>query len=387
MKLNYFFISCFFIIAINVLQAQTYNSYHNTIASGCSQSTINTNLQEYVAFGVKNVGSTAIQNSLDWLKAKYQSYGYTDIVEQTFTASGQQTKNLIITKQGLTYPNTYVIVDGHYDSINGVGANDNGSGTVALLEMAKQMASVPTAYSIKFIHFSAEEIGLIGSQYYVDNTVIPQNLDIKLVLNIDEIGGINGMTNDTIVCERDTGSPASNNAQSSVVTNQLATCIGLYSTLNTEISYAYASDYMTFENNGEIITGLFEKNESPYRHTPNDIIANMDIPYLYEITKGATGALAFFAEADQALSTNEKDFSSLDIYPIPADKELTVYFGKTTNKVTLSMFDINGKNVFNQFYDTIETLVTINTNQLQSGIYILNIDADGKKKTKKVQIK
>ncbi|MFD0962510.1 M20/M25/M40 family metallo-hydrolase [Pseudofulvibacter geojedonensis] len=387
MKLHYLiFMYLTSLIGIST-QAQTYNAYHNTIASGCSQSSVDTNLQEYVNFGIKSVGSTAIQNSLDWLKAKYQSYGYTDIVEQEFTASGQQTKNLIITKQGSTYPNTYVIVDAHYDSINGVGANDNGSGTVALLEMAKQMANIPTAYSIKFIHFSAEEIGLIGSQYYVDNTVIPQNMDIKLVLNIDEIGGINGQTNDTIVCERDTGNPSSNNAQSSVVTNQLATCIGFYSTLNTEISYAYSSDYMTFENNGEIITGLFEKNQTPYRHTPNDIIANMDTVYVYEVIKGATGALAFFAEADQALSTNSEVFSNLDVYPIPADKKITVYFGKTVNEVRVSIFDINGKTVFNKFYSNIENSKTINTEKLQSGIYVMTIDIDGIKKNQKIQIK
>lgn len=384
MKLNYFLITLF--ISILTSYGQTYDTYHASIVSGCTQNSIDTNLQEYVNFGVKNVGSTAIQNSLDWLKAKYQSYGYTDIVEQTFTYGGQQTKNLIVTKQGITYPNTYVIVDGHYDSINGVGANDNGSGTVLLLEMAKQFINVPTAYSIKFIHFSAEEVGLVGSQYYVDNTVIPQSMDIKLVFNIDEVGGVNGLTNDTIVCERDTGNPSSNNAQSNIVTNELATCIGLYSNLNTEISYAYASDYMTFENNGEIITGLFEKNESPYRHTSSDTIANMDLGYLFEVTKGATGALAFFAEANQALSTPDSTYQNLEIYPIPASKNLFINLG-VQNKVTLNLFDINGKVVFNQFYESVEEVLNIPVQQFNTGVYILSIDIDGKKKNKKIQIK
>ena len=58
------------------------------------------------------------------------------------------------------------------------------------------------------------------------------------------------------------------------MTNELATCIALYSSLNTEISYAYSSDYIPFENNGEIITGLYEKNVTPHSHSSTDIIAN-----------------------------------------------------------------------------------------------------------------
>src|SRR5690606_32259416 len=179
------------------------------------------------------------------------------------------------------------------------GTNDNGSGTVLIMELARLLATVPTEYSIKFIHFSGEEDGLVGSNYYVNNTVIPQNLDIKLVLNIDEVGGVNGMTNNTIVCERDqSNTPSTNNAASNTATNQLATCIELYSNLNTEISYAYASDYIPFEDNNEIITGLYEYNETPYAHGPNDVLANMDTNYLYEVTKGTLGAALFFAEVD-----------------------------------------------------------------------------------------
>ncbi len=71
------------------------------------------------------------------------------------------------------------------------------------MELARLMKDLNTEYSIKFIHFSGEEDGLIGSQYYVNNTVIPENLDISLVLNLDQIGGVNGMNNNTITCERD----------------------------------------------------------------------------------------------------------------------------------------------------------------------------------------
>src|SRR5690606_30261960 len=144
--------------------------------------------------------------------------------------------NIIVTKTGTLYPDQFVIIDGHYDTINGPGVNDNGSGTSIILEIARILKDVPTEYSIKFIHFTAEELGLIGSYHYVQEVAVPQNLNIKLVLNIDQVGGVAGETNHTITCERDEDGPNSNNNASDIATTQLANLIGLYSDLNTEFS-------------------------------------------------------------------------------------------------------------------------------------------------------
>ena len=75
-----------------------------------------------------------------------------------------------------------------------------------ILEMARVMQNVPTDYSVKFINFTGEEEGLNGSQHFVDAVVNATNpkMDIKLVFNIDEVGGVAGLTNNTITCERDT---------------------------------------------------------------------------------------------------------------------------------------------------------------------------------------
>lgn len=111
---------------------QTYIQAYQDVVDQCSQSNITTNLTEFEALGVKRRGTTALQNTLNWLKAEYLSYGYTasQMVEDSYTYSGSSAvcKNLIVTKVGTLYPNTYVIVCGHYDSITGTGTNDNGSG-------------------------------------------------------------------------------------------------------------------------------------------------------------------------------------------------------------------------------------------------------------------
>lgn len=280
------------------VKAQSYDSFYGSVVANSSADTILAYLTHFESLGVKELGTAAQTNTKNWILDKYDQYGYTDVTIDNYSYFGQNTANIIVKKQGCLYPDTYVIVDGHYDTKTGTGTNDNGSGTAIILEMARLLADVKTNYSILFIHFSGEEDGLKGSQHYVTNTVIPTNMDIKLVLNLDEVGGMSTMTNNTIVCERDEDMvPSGNNAASAIVTNQLATCVGLYSSLNTEISYAYASDYVPFENNGEIITGLYEKNESPYPHTANDFLVNMDPVYVYEVGKGATGAVMFFAEA------------------------------------------------------------------------------------------
>ena len=338
------------LVCFSTSNAQTYNAYYGGIVANVSSNNVLNDLTTFENFGIKELGTTALTNTQNWITARYQSLGYTDVVLQPFSFNGNTTNNIIVTKTGTVYPNTYLIIDAHYDTINGPGTNDNGTGTVLLLELARLLKDVDTEYSIKFIHFSGEEDGLVGSTYYVNNTVIPQNLDIKLVFNIDEVGGVNGMTNNTIVCERDQSSPASNNAASAAQTTILANCMELYSNLNTEISFAYASDYVPFENNGEIITGLFEKNESPVNHTINDNLANMDATYAYEVVKGALGAALEFSVAyDSSLSIVDEQFVSVSVFPNPANKYITVAFkNPIQTPVDFKLIDVQGKEVISK---------------------------------------
>ncbi len=368
----------------NNTYSQTFNTLYSDIVDDVSASNILTDLTTFENFGIKELGTNQLTNTQNWLVNRYQSLGYTNIVQQPFSYSGNTTYNIIVTKTGSLYPNTYVIIDAHYDTVNGTGTNDNGSGTVLLLEMARLLADVETEYSIKFIHFSGEEVGLIGSNYYVNNTVNPENLNIKLVFNIDEVGGVNGASNTTIVCEEDRSSPPANNSASSAATQTLATCIELYSNLNTEISYAYASDYIPFENNGEIITGLYEKNETPYAHTANDLLINMDPYYLYQMTKGSLGAALEFSVATNRLSRNKATLNAtVSIYPNPTSNLLNISFtDANTKNATLTIYDILGKNVFSEKLP--KTKNTLNLKNLNKGVYLAVIENGSQKTTKKI---
>lgn len=103
--------------------------------------------------------------------------------------------------KGTQYPDSVIFLTAHYDHLGGLGtgtyfpgANDNASGIALLLTMAKYYAEHPQPYSIGFICFAGEEIGLLGSAYYTQHPLIPLK-QISFLLNIDMVGtGEEGIT-------------------------------------------------------------------------------------------------------------------------------------------------------------------------------------------------
>jgi len=100
--------------------------------------------------------------------------------------------------------NEYVIISGHVDHIGGsgeiinTGADDDASGCAALLSMAEAFQSLEKKplRSILFLWVSGEEIGLYGSQYYINNPLVPLENTIA-DLNMDMIGRVKGVADTT----------------------------------------------------------------------------------------------------------------------------------------------------------------------------------------------
>lgn len=257
-------------------------------------------LRRLESLGVKAPGTQALVETSDWLQARYMSFGFTDIVRHDFDFRTHTLQNIVVTKPGGRAPSKYLIIGGHYDTIRGPGVNDNGSGVAVILEAARVLADVETDISVRFINFSAEEVGLIGSVAYVKEVVVPQAVDILLVLNIDQVGGVAGTVNGTITCERDERSPVENNAASAAYTDTLAVLTGAYTSLETRIAHAFGSDYLPFESAGYVITGFYEANRSRFPHTPNDVLTNLDPNYVAEVARATVAAVLHFARADTA---------------------------------------------------------------------------------------
>ncbi|MGZ5303325.1 MAG: M28 family metallopeptidase, partial [Bacteroidia bacterium] len=93
-------------------------------------------------------------------------------------------------------PDSFIVFSAHYDHLGKMGteayfpgANDNASGIAMLLDLAKSYVSAKDTpkYSLLFIAFGAEEVGLIGSKYYTDMPSVPLK-NIKFVINMDLMG-------------------------------------------------------------------------------------------------------------------------------------------------------------------------------------------------------
>jgi Zn-dependent M28 family amino/carboxypeptidase len=112
----------------------------------------------------------------------------------TDTTSETRTTNNVIAETTAGRDDRVVVVGAHLDSVpEGPGINDNGSGSAAILEIALQMADlgIEPRNQVRFIWFSAEEQGLIGSEYYVSTLSNRDIKDIAAMLNFDMIGSPN----------------------------------------------------------------------------------------------------------------------------------------------------------------------------------------------------
>jgi aminopeptidase YwaD len=355
------------------LKSQTVNPFYQNIVANVSYDSIYQYLHKFETLGVKEPGTTALNNTRNWILSKYTSYGYTDIQIDTFSAWGDELYNIVVTKTGTLYPNKFVIVDGHYDTNTGTGTNDNGSGTSIILEIARVLKNITTEYSVRFINFSGEELGTFGSDHYVNNIVSPQNMQIRLVFNIDEVGGVAGYSNDTIKCESDQSNPSSNNVTSAAFTDSLRTLTQLYSNLKTKLSNAYGSDYVPFQQNGEIITGYYENRASNYVHSANDFLSHVDTSYVYQIAKAATGATLFFARAyDVSVGTtvNINVSEGISIFPNPFNDKIYITFINNIDTYYFKLFDAQGKLIMQ---NQSATDITIDLQSMKASFYFYTI--------------
>jgi Zn-dependent M28 family amino/carboxypeptidase len=89
-------------------------------------------------------------------------------------------------------PSQVVVVGSHLDSVpEGPGINDNGSGSAAVLEVARQLAGSKPKATVRFAWWGAEELGLLGSQAYVAGQPPAELARIRAYLNFDMIGSPN----------------------------------------------------------------------------------------------------------------------------------------------------------------------------------------------------
>lgn len=158
------------------------------------------------AFRTRYIYSDSILAAENWLYNKFVSFGYTQVSKEFFYFGGTPCNNIVCVKPGTTEPENVVVIGGHFDSYNqqsnpsvfAPGADDNASGTSAVLELARVLRNVPLNKTLIFYAFSAEEVGLVGS-YVAAQNLYNQGTNIEYMLNFDMIGYTDDGVNDVIL--------------------------------------------------------------------------------------------------------------------------------------------------------------------------------------------
>ncbi|TDT45079.1 Zn-dependent M28 family amino/carboxypeptidase [Maribacter spongiicola] len=209
-------------------------------------------------------------------------------VQLDFESSNDKisSENVVAILKGSEKPNEYLVISSHLDHIGitgdgdiNNGADDDGSGTVALLEIAEAFKKAADAgngpkRSIVFLHVTGEEKGLLGSQYYTDVDPIVPLANTVANLNIDMIGRIDpereGDRNYIYLIGSDKLSLELHNLSEEV--NKKFMNIELDYTYNDENDpnrFYYRSDHYNFAKNNIPIIFYFNGTHADY-HKPSD---------------------------------------------------------------------------------------------------------------------
>jgi len=246
-------------------------------------------LEDLVAFGPRVTGTTACHDAGDYIYQQFEDMGL-DVSYHNWSLWGYNDRNVVA-----TLPDSSGVVDdiyivcAHYDSVTGSpGADDNGSGTAAVMALANILRNCSFDATLRFVAFSGEEQGLLGSNIYADDA--RNNGDnIIAVINADMIGYATSSSDDKIKIPYD--------SQSTWLKDEIVAAAQAYNHLLglTAIpSYGSGgSDHVSFWKENYHAAGLFEYEFNAYYHSSGDTIAHMDLDYF---TRSSQLFLASFAE-------------------------------------------------------------------------------------------
>lgn len=243
------------------------------------------------AYYRRPAGKDSIYKARDWIKSKLESFGYDSVYLFGFYAEvyggTKPCYDVIAYKEGTRYPQYQIIVGAHYDGVEvSPAADDNGSGTAGVLELARVLSSVETDVSFLFMTFDAEEWGLFGSRAYAQAAVARHD-PIIYMLNMDMIANEGNTTEATVYHGPD-------HSLSQLWIDLADSLVGITGYLSGNSA---GSDHYPFSQVGYTVTFIIEREFSEVYHSPHDSTTHMDFDYM---TKLARASLATAYSVSQA---------------------------------------------------------------------------------------
>lgn len=288
----------------------------------------------------------------EYLKQRLERYGLTTRM-QYFDGGGG---NVIAVQPGEKFPDKQIIICAHFDCIPNTyfapGADDNGSGTSAVLEAARILSKIKTDYTIIYALWDNEELGLLGSYYYAYQAR-EINDEIVAVINLDMIGWDSNNDNVAEIHYRNVSTSFSI-AESMLKVNRTYQ-IGLnFEAIFPGTSASDHASFWTFNYPAVLLiedytmSNGFRDFNSKY-HSPEDKIDYINRTYFEKCTKAAIGTLAAFAGIQAPSSVDYSlplTFSLFQNYPNPFNSATTInYQLSKESHVKIVVYDLIGKEV------------------------------------------
>ncbi|MCP4593703.1 MAG: Zn-dependent exopeptidase M28 [bacterium] len=222
-----------------------------------------------------------------------------------FTYSSSTYYNVVGEMLGTKYPDRIYIVGAHFDSVNNPGADDNGSGTAAVLEAAWVLSQYDSESTIRFIAFDREEQGLVGSNNYSADHL---SEDIRGVLVLDMVAYDTG-TDSALIYGRTASTPIKSAVAAALDTYGQ----GISASVSGQLDQ---SDHAPFEGDGFQACLLIEGEvwDNPYYHTAQDSVetpGNINYDYARRMTRAAVGWLVDQAGVLIYVHNGDVDFDGL----------------------------------------------------------------------------
>jgi hypothetical protein len=264
------------------------------LVNAVSRASLEATLTHVVSFPTRYSTSVDYTHVGSWAHDQLELLNYTTQI-QNITVDGSTSHNLIADKPGGgASPRDVVLITAHLDSINiqggplapAPGADDNGSGSAGLLEMARVFATHQSAQDLRFVLFGGEEEGLFGSTQYVASLAEAERSRISAVVNMDMIGTMNTSTRRVML----EGAPVSQ-----TVINGLADAAATYTDLTVETSlHPFASDHVPFIQASipAVLTIEGADSTNGNIHSINDTIEHINYDLVVEVLRMNVAFLA-----------------------------------------------------------------------------------------------
>ncbi len=284
-------------------------------------------------FEGRKTGEPGQKKAVEFLKTYYinenieSAYGddnYFQTIPADFFSNTniKSSENVLAFIEGSEKPDEIIIVSAHLDHLGisddghiNYGADDDGSGTVALMEMAQAFTMAKKdgygpKRSILFLHLTAEEIGKRGSEYYVQNPVFPlentiANLNIDMIGRVDDIHKNNKnyiylIGSDRLSKELHYISEKVNNAYFNIDLDYR------YNVEGEKNRYYSRSDHYNFAKNGIPVIFYFNGEHNDY-HLPTDTPDKIEYELLKKRTKLIFATTWQLANQEHTLVTDENN--------------------------------------------------------------------------------